>query len=115
MGRRLYVETVPVRFGAAMHCEMLWCGNGLEVVMVGPLQAFDEGNSKATSEIGVFAVGFLSAAPARIAEDIDVRRPNGESVVHGVDILTYCLVVLGTRFGRDDVGNSADQICVPRR
>jgi len=38
-----------------------------------PLQSFDEGNAMRLVKEGVFAVSFLAAAPARIAEDVDVR------------------------------------------
>ena len=48
------------------------------------------------SEIWVFSVGLLSAAPSRISEDIDVRSPEGQSVILLVQPLAYGIVILGT-------------------
>ena len=52
------------------------------------------------SEIWVFSVGLLSAAPPRISEDIDVRSPEGQSVILLVQSLAYGIVILGTRLIR---------------
>ena len=64
-----------------MHSEVLWSGDGLKIFRIIALQAFNEGNAQARSQIGILAVGFLAAAPARIAKNIDVRRPDGEAAV----------------------------------
>ena len=39
------------------------------------LQAAHYGESHHRGKVGVFAVGFLSASPAWVTEDIDVRCP----------------------------------------
>ncbi len=64
-------------------------------------------------EEGIFAVGLLAAAPARIAEDVDVRRPDGETVVDGVNVVADGLVVFGAGFGGDDGGDLVDERRVP--
>ncbi len=43
---------------------------------------------------GSSAIGFLSAAPARVAEDVDVRRPEGQPLVTAVRAFAEELVVL---------------------
>src|SRR6185437_8733411 len=50
-----------------------------EVVGVGALHACDEGDGHAACEEWVFTIGFLAAAPARVAEDVNVGCPEGEA------------------------------------
>ena len=45
------------------------------VLGVVALQSGHVGNSHAAGEEGIFAVGLLSAAPARITEDVQIGRP----------------------------------------
>ena len=99
--------------GAAVDGVVLGGGDGLEVGGVVALEAFDEGDAEAGGEEGVFAVGLLAAAPAWIAEDVDVGRPDGEAVVDGVDVVADGLVVLGAGFGGDDGGDLVDEGRVP--
>ena len=47
-------------------------------------------------EVRIFSIGLLSAAPSRISEDIDVRSPEGQSVILLVQSLAYGIVILGT-------------------
>ena len=77
------VGLVARGFGAAVDGVVLGGGDGAEVFGIVALDAFDEGCAEAGGEEGIFAVGFLAAAPARIAEDVDVGRPDGEAVVDG--------------------------------
>ena len=61
----------------------------------------------------IFAVGFLAAAPAGIAKDVDVRRPEGESVKDAVVAFALGLVVFGTGLGGDDVAHGVDDGGIP--
>ena len=49
----------------------------------------------------VLAVGLLPAAPAGIAKDVDVGRPDVEAVVDAVVVLAESLGVLGAGLGGD--------------
>ena len=74
------VGHVARRLGAAVHGVMLGRGNGAIVARIVALQARHEGDAHAAGQEGIFAVGLLAAAPARIAEDVDVRRPEVEAL-----------------------------------
>src|ERR1700756_2557892 len=101
------------RFRAAVDGVVLGGSDGFEVCGVVALQAFHEGYAEVGGEVGIFAVGLLAAAPAWIAEDIDVGRPDGESVVDGVDVVADGFVVLGAGLGPDDGGDLVDERRVP--
>ena len=66
--------------GAAVHGEVLGRGDDAVVLRIVALHAGDEGDAHARGEERIFAVGFLAAAPARIAEDVDVGRPEVEAL-----------------------------------
>ena len=46
-----------------------------------PLQAPDHGHAELSGQVGILPVGFHAAAPARVAEDIDVGRPERDALV----------------------------------
>ncbi len=58
-----------------MHGIMLRCCDGQVVFWIVTLQSSDIGNAHAAGEKRIFAVSFLSAAPARVTEDIQIRGP----------------------------------------
>ncbi len=70
--RRADVGLMSGGFGAGVDGEVFRGGDGLVIVRIVALQAFDEGDAHAAGQVRVFAVGFLAAAPARVAEDVDV-------------------------------------------
>ncbi len=109
------VEGVPRRLRAAVDREMLGAGHRLGVLRVVALEAADEGHGHPRSEEGVFAVGLLAAAPARVAEDVDVRRPKRQPRVLGrvAVVGPRVLVVLGPGLGRDRVGHVVHERRVP--
>ena len=109
----LHVELVARRLGSAVHGVVLGGGDHLEVVRIVALHALDEGHGHAAGEERIFAVGLLAAAPARIAEDVDVGRPEGEAAIAAVIVVADGLVVLGARLGGDGVGDAVHQVGVP--
>src|SRR5262249_17313077 len=109
------VEAVPLRLGAAVNREVLRRRDDLQVAGVVALQALDIGDADARSQIWVFAESLHAAPPARVAEDIDVRAPEGQPLVAASVVLPRELVVLRTRLGRDHVGDAANEFLVPRR
>src|SRR5437660_5425974 len=94
---------------------MLWRSDHFEIFRIVSLQAFDEFNSEPCCQIRIFTIGFLSAAPTRIAKDVDVRAPEGQALITRMLILTNELVMLGARLRRDYIGDLMHQIGVPRR
>src|SRR5579862_5850133 len=66
---------VPCRFRAAVHGEMFRGRNYAIVFGIVTLHACYEGHAHARREIGVFAVGLLTAAPTWITKDVDIRGP----------------------------------------
>src|ERR1700754_3129017 len=81
VGRHVDVEAMPSGFRAAVHGEVFRRGDGPRMRRVRPLDALDEAYRHASGQVGVFAVGLLTASPARIAKDVHVRRPDGQPFV----------------------------------
>ena len=102
------VELMAQRLRPAVHGEVLGAGGGLH----GPalaLQAAHIGLPHARGQIRVLAVGLMPAAPAGVAEDVDVRRPEGQAVVDVAVALRGQGVVLGPALGRGDVAELFEQ------
>lgn len=78
--RGLRIERMPEPLGAGVDREVL-CARGRLVVRSVALQALDKADAQARGQAGILAVGLVSPAPARVAEDVDVGRPEGESLV----------------------------------
>src|SRR6185437_7246515 len=108
------VGLVARGFRAGVHGKVFRSGDDAEVVRVGALHAWEEGDGQAAGEEGVLAVGLLAAAPARVAEDVDVGCPEGEAEELLVLIVADSFVVLGASFGGDDLGFAMDKWSVPR-
>src|SRR5437016_13939739 len=92
-------------FRAAVNGKMLGGGNRFQILGIVALQPGDESYANATGEKRIFSVSLLSASPARIAKDVDVRRPEGQAeIAAGISVLDS-VVVLGASFGRNDIGD----------
>ena len=60
-----------------------------------PLQAANERHAQRAGQERIFAVGFLAATPARIAENVDVGRPKSQPVVNvAVAVVRLAVVVV---------------------
>src|SRR5271154_2983024 len=66
---------MPRRLRPAMNRKELWSGNGEVVFWIVALKSGHIGDAHASGQKGVFPVGLLAAAPARISENIQVGRP----------------------------------------
>ena len=75
----VHIGKVARRLRPAVHGIVLRCRNGQVVLRIVALQSGHVGNAHAAGEEGIFAVGFLTAAPARIAKDVQIRRPEIEA------------------------------------
>src|SRR5262249_2443617 len=101
------------RLRTAVDREVFWRRDYFEITGIVPLQSLDEGDAEARGKIGIFAVGFLAAAPARVAKDVDIRAPEGKPFVTGVLAVSEEFVVFSASLGRDDVGDLVDEVFVP--
>ena len=95
---------MPVRFRAAVNRIVFWRGNHFEVYRVIALQTFNKRHAHASGEIGVFAVSFLTTAPARITEDVDIGAPKGQAFILTEVIMPERFMVFCSCLGRNDVG-----------
>jgi len=100
------------RLGSTVDGIVLGCGDKLQVFRVGTLQAAHERDAKTGGQVGAFAIGFLSAAPAGIAKNIDVGRPWSESEVLPPVVLPQGLMMLGAGFVGNDFRRAGDQLDV---
>ena len=74
------VELVPDGFGAGMDGEMFAAGGDFQVFPVA-LESFDEPDAEPGGQIGILAVGLVAPAPSRVAEDVDIRTPDGQPLI----------------------------------
>ena len=82
--------------------------NGAEVARVVALHAGDEGHAHAPGQEGIFAVGLLAAAPARVSENVDVRRPEVQAFEDVAVARAYRLRMLDAAFGADRLGHGVN-------
>ena len=111
---RANVEVVAVLLRAAVDREVLGGGARAVVARVVALQALHEGHSQPPRQVRVLAVGLLPPPPARVAEDVDVGRPEGEPLVASALALARELVVLGTALVADHDRHLVDERRVER-
>jgi len=108
--RCTHVNVVPRGFRATVNSEMLRSGEGLEVMRIVTLQTRDERKAHARGKEGIFAVSLLAAAPSGIAEDVDVRGPDGQPAVPVAGaVLMEGRIIFGAELRADDAGDSVHQ------
>ena len=105
------VKLVAEGFRPGMDGEMLGAGGGFEAVPV-PLQALGVGYAHPGGQVRVLPEGLLAAAPAGIAENVDVRAPEGEALVNIPVAVGGGGVVLGAALGGGDAAQLFDQLVV---
>src|SRR5207249_7964439 len=79
------------------------------------LEPADERHGQPPGEVGVFAVGLLAASPARVAEQVDVGRPDGEALIALVLAPAHVVLMFRTKLVGDDGGHAEYEARVPRR
>ena len=92
-----------------MHREVLWSRNHLNIFWIVALQSGYKRDAHARRQEWVLAISFLPAAPAWIAKDIDIRRPEVEPFVNVVPSGADCLIVFGPGFNANDSSHVMDQ------
>src|ERR1035437_3606617 len=115
--------TKPLKPQASRRCSLrsillVHAGNSsmeveAQVIEVVALHAGNKRHAHLAGEEWVFAVGFLAASPARIAEDVDVGRPEGQPIKDSVVALSLCLVILRAGFAGDGLSHIVDNAGVP--
>ena len=75
----VYIREVARRLRPAVYGIVLRGCNGQVVLRIVTLQSGHISDTHAAAEEGIFAVGLLTATPARIAEDVQIRRPEIEA------------------------------------
>ena len=101
----MHVEDVAIVLRAAVHGEVLGRGVDLAVLRIVTLHRLHERDTHSRGEERIFAVGFLAAAPAGVAENVDVGRPEGEALVALALPAAGELLMLGAAFVADGGGH----------
>ena len=110
----LRVEAVTKFLRPAVNGIMLGAGSSFQVLWVIALQAAHKRSAHFAGQERVFTPGFLAAPPARIAENIDIRRPKGQSLVEvWFPLFSQGLMILGAAFVADGRGDGFHQLRVP--
>src|SRR5262249_40142288 len=109
------VERVAQGLRSAVDGVVLHRGDGLEVLRVVALKPPNELDGELARQKRILAVRLLAAPPTRVAKDVDVRRPERESLVPLPAVVTQVLLVLRARLVGDDGCHLEDQTVVPRR
>ena len=107
--RDRHVEAVPERLGAAVYGEVLGAGGDARRLAIRPLQRADGSLRHGAGQKRILAKGLVPAAPARVAEDVDVGRAEGEAPVA---LAAARQPVLVERLGGDRLVHLCDQIGV---
>ena len=107
---------MPLRLRAAVDRVMFGASHRQHVIRVVALHSFDELHGDGARQERVFPVGFLAAAPARVAENVDVRRPERQAAPpFGVAVVPGSVIVeLRAAFNADDVPFLMKQFWIPR-
>src|SRR5579875_551091 len=87
--------------------------DGLEIFRVVALHGLDEGHGHAAGEVGVLAIGLHAAAPAGVAEEVDVGRPEGEALVDVVFAAADEFVIFGAGLIGNGCGDAGHEVGVP--
>src|SRR5215831_18095164 len=69
------IEAMALGLGSGVHGIVLRGGHNFQVFGIVPLQSFNESDTQAACQVWILSVSFLSAAPARVAKDVYVWRP----------------------------------------
>ncbi len=110
MAAHRHVDGMTARLRSAMDGEMFRRRDDAPITRIVALKPGDEGNAHARGEIGVLAIGLLAPAPARIAEDVDVGRPEIEALEDAVLVRRAPKdVVFHSRLGADGDRHLVDQ------
>ena len=109
------VELMALALRTAVHGEVLGAGRRFEILRIVALKPLDERHAQTGGQVGILAVRLMAAAPARIAENIDVRGPHRQALIDIAVALRGIGVVLGARLRGDDVRDLEQLVVVEHR
>src|ERR1035437_4499047 len=105
-----------------MHRVVLGSGDHLQIMWIIPLQSSNERDPHSTGEVGIFAIRLLAASPARIPEDVEVRRQVSQSGdttgrVSGRRlrdrVVAQSFMIFGASFRRNRARDTVNETCIP--
>ncbi len=108
------IKGMADRLGARVDGKVFGGGHCFQVIGIVALKASDELNPHLAGEVGIFAVGLMAPAPARITEDVDIGGPEGKPLVDAPFTAAEHLVVFGAGFVGDGRSHPEHQLPVPR-
>src|ERR1041385_289444 len=108
------IEGVAIFFGTGMNSIMFSAGCRFEIFGMIALQAFDKLGCHFAGKEWILTPGFLSAPPAWVAENVDIRRPERQSLeLVSATIAAQGFVVFGTGLVPNGSSDPVYQVLVP--
>src|SRR5215475_9629775 len=104
---------MTLRFRSAVNRVVFWRGDYLKVTRVIALQSLHKRHAQARGKVGIFAISFLAASPARVAKDIDVRTPKSKTLIASMAVVSDKFIMLSAGFSRDHIGDLMHQLGIP--
>ena len=86
------VKLMAQSLRSGVNREMLRAGGGLHIFTVS-LKTFYKSGSQFSGEVRVLSVGLMTPAPSGITENVDIRRPEGQSLINIPVIVLHILIV----------------------
>ena len=86
------IKAVADILGTAVYCEVLCAGCCLQIIFIMSLQTLHKTNTESGGQVRVLTKSFVSAAPSGITENIDIGRPEGQTLVY-VRVIIFLLHV----------------------
>ena len=83
---------MTLALGAAVHCIVLGAGMGFVVLLVIALHTLYVGNTQNAHVVGILTVSLLTAAPARITEDVNIGAPECQLGIAGNVVGTHLYI-----------------------
>ena len=111
LGIGLGIEGVTGTLRTAVDSKVLGAGGSLQG-LAPALEAMDIGLAQAGSQVGIFAVGLMTAAPAGITENVDIRGPVGQTLVDIPVAFGAGSIVLGAAFGSGHIAQTLQTLIV---
>src|SRR5215471_15403215 len=99
--RYWHIHAMTGRLWAAMHGKMFGCRDHAVIIRIITLESAHKGDAHLAGQKWIFAISFLAATPAGIAKDIDIRRPEVQTLHNVAMSGPYRLIMLGAGLSAD--------------
>ena len=112
----LDIEHMAFIFRTAMDREMLQTRMELVILLVRiALEAVHYGTSHHCGQIWILSICLLATSPTRVTEDVDVRSPDGKTMITAHAFFITGNAELDSLLGRSDVEHFFKQFVIPAR